>query len=379
MGHFEEALRASETRLARAQEIGRIGSWEWHIQDGTLLWSDEMYRIYGLEPGSPIDYERYLSLQHPDDRAKAAAAVETSRATGEPFSFYHRIVRPDGEVRTLHGEGIVLTDDEGTVVGMTGTGHDVTEQVAAERALEHTNEELRRRNEELQQFAYAASHDLQEPLRKISSFADILATDYTDRLDEEGHFFIDRIQDASERLSALIHDLLAFSRVATRFDDLQTVDLDDVLDDVLLDLEFSIRETEATIYRTPLPEVQADPTQMRQLFQNLIGNALKFRQEDRDPVIHVRASSVEHDDRRWCRLEVEDNGIGFDEKYLDKVFAPFQRLHGRASYAGTGMGLAICRRIAERHGGSLTATSTPGEGTTFIATLPLSTPETTDV
>lgn len=259
----------------------------------------------------------------------------------------------------------------------------IREQVAREAAeareeqLRIHTAELERSNRELQDFAYVASHDLQEPLRKISSFADLLRREYGDVLDDEGRHYLDRMQQAAIRMSNLIRDLLTFSRVTTKTQPFEQVDLNEVLVDVLSDLDVRLKETAGRVDAETLPTIEADPVQMRQLFQNLIGNALKFHRPNVPPVVRIRSvqeksatpfASAEQD---FCRLSIQDNGIGFDEKYLDRVFAPFQRLHTGARYEGTGIGLAICRRIVERHGGEITARSTPGEGTTFILTLPV--------
>ena len=254
---------------------------------------------------------------------------------------------------------------------------EVSERARAERALERTNSALVQSNRELQDFAYVASHDLQEPLRKIGSFAGLLKTEYAEALDETARFYIDRMQHGAERMSQLIHDLLSFSRIATRGAAFREVDLNDTLRGVLSDLDMQITETGATIEVDDLPVLDADPTQMRQLFQNLISNALKFRKSGAPPQISVSVESgetdgeIHRDGLATCRISVRDDGIGFDEKYLDKVFSPFQRLHAQSEYPGTGMGLAICRRIVERHHGTITAQSAPGKGATFIVELPL--------
>lgn len=268
---------------------------------------------------------------------------------------------------------------------------EIAERARAEQALERSNRALSQSNRELQDFAYAASHDLQEPLRKISSFSDLLISEYSDRLEETGRDYIARMQDAALRMSRLIQDLLAFSRVKTRAQPFQRVDLNEVVEGVLEDLQVAVEESNGSIEIGPLPELDADPTQMRQLFQNLISNALKFHRDNVPPKIYVGLDPSEdvedgtsepqnHDAEETqqatateddvCRLIIRDNGIGFENKYLDRIFSPFQRLHGKSAFPGTGIGLAICRRIVERHNGEITAESTPGRGSTFIVTIP---------
>ncbi len=239
------------------------------------------------------------------------------------------------------------------------------------RAEEQTrvlNQELGRSNRELQDFAYVASHDLQEPLRKIQAFGDRLKSKYGSTLNDEGRDYLDRMQNAARRMHTLINDLLAYSRVATKVQPFTPVDLNQVAREVLGDLEVGAQQSGGRVEVSELPVLDADALQMRQLLQNLIGNALKFHLPERTPVVRVTAETMGDG---LCQIAVADNGIGFEEKYLDRIFTPFQRLHGRSEYEGTGMGLAVCRRIAERHGGAITAQSIPGQGTTFLVTLPL--------
>jgi light-regulated signal transduction histidine kinase (bacteriophytochrome) len=236
--------------------------------------------------------------------------------------------------------------------------------------LNSLNLELERSNRELQDFAFVASHDLQEPLRKIQAFGDRLRTVQSERLDERGLDYLDRMNRAAGRMHTLINDLLMFSRVATKAKPFLPTDLNSIVSDVIGDLEQRIADTGGSVEVGELPEIDADALQMRQLFQNLIANALKFHRKDEKPKVVVRADRAEEASDGHCRITVEDNGIGFEEKYLDRIFTPFQRLHARNAYEGTGIGLAVCRKIVERHGGTLTAKSTPGVGSTFEITLP---------
>ncbi|MFW5972874.1 MAG: sensor histidine kinase, partial [Bacteroidota bacterium] len=240
--------------------------------------------------------------------------------------------------------------------------------------LRHANEILRQRNEELQEFAYVASHDLKEPLRKVRTFSGMLVDEYADRLEGDGRMYVERMQDAVERMMILINDLLALSRVSTRTQPFQQVALQSVLDDVLTDFDIDLERTGGRIeVVTPLPVIEADPSQMRQLFQNLIGNAVKYARAEEPPIIRIGSASTETDEGYPAvQLRVEDNGIGFDPKYADRIFGAFQRLHGRGQYEGSGMGLAICKRIVERHRGRIAVESTPGQGAAFIVTLPTS-------
>lgn len=273
------------------------------------------------------------------------------------------------------GRGIVQADRQ------LRQARDELEDRVQERTakLMTANEALQRSNRELEEFASVASHDLQEPLRKIQAFGDRLRAKFGDQLGEQGHEYLERILASAGRMRTLIEDLLTFSRVATKAQALVATDLNLVAQEVISDLEGRLQQTGGRIELSELPTVDADPLQMRQLLQNLLANALKFHRPDLPPVVQVRSrllpnGAAEHSDGQSgpkCEISVEDNGIGFEEIYLDRIFAVFQRLHGRNEYEGTGVGLAICRKIVERHGGRITARSAPSQGATFVVTLPV--------
>ena len=248
---------------------------------------------------------------------------------------------------------------------------ELAERKRAEIALRVAAEKLERSNRELQDFAYIASHDLQEPLRKVASFGDLLQRRYGAALGDEGCDYLERMRSAARRMNTLITDLLSLSRVATQTRPFAPVDLAVIAREVVSDLDVRIEQSGARVEIGALPVIQADPLQMRQLLQNLIGNALKFQAPGVAPVVTVSCLLGAEPNGATCTLAVADNGIGFDEQYRERIFAPFQRLHSRSEYEGTGMGLAICRRIAERHQGILTASSTVGQGATFLITLPI--------
>jgi PAS domain S-box-containing protein len=278
------------------------------------------------------------------------------------------------------------------VVGAVVIFKDITERKLAEDKLSHKAAELARSNAELEQFAFVASHDLQEPLRKIQAFGDRLKLKCESAHLDEGKDYLERMQSAAARMQTLINDLLTFSRIIRSAQPFMPVNLAAVTKEVLGDLEVRIEKSSAQIDVATLPTIEADPTQMRQLLQNLIGNALKFQIPGSIPKIKIDAQLVTRDqikedagfpkppptakpDDKFCVITVQDNGIGFEEQYLEKVFAVFQRLHGRGEYEGTGVGLAVCRRITDRHGGLITAQSKPGEGSIFIVILPLQQPK----
>ena len=237
-----------------------------------------------------------------------------------------------------------------------------------EKRVEERTAELERSNKELQEFAFVASHDLSEPLRKIQTFGSLLEARSAGLLDERSKDYISRMVGASIRMQELLDALLRYSRIETSKEDFGPTRLEDVAQVAAGDLEVAIRGCEARVEIGTLPTVVGDPSQLRQLFQNLIANAVKYHRPETRPVVKVYGE----EGAGTGRVFVEDNGIGFDERYLEKIFQPFQRLHGRSEYSGTGMGLSICKKIVERHGGSITARSTPGTGSTFIVTLPSS-------
>jgi PAS domain S-box-containing protein len=499
----EEELRAGRERLAEAQQLAGIGSWTWDVIADEVSWSDELYRIFGLDPQNfGASYEAFLDHVVPADRAFVDAVVQGALTKHDPFEFHHRTIRPDGAVRILHCRGEVICDDTERVIELRGTSQDVTEAKEAEEALAQSEaryrlmatnstdviatstpqgiftyvspsaqklfgyepEEIvgrsflefphpddrdelaaaqrrvlespesvtvsfrcrrkdgsfvwvevlarqvcdpstgeiaevqtscrdiseRKRaeevllslakrledsNRELEQFAAVASHDLQEPLRKIQAFGSLLTARYESAFDDQGRDYLERMENAALRMQALIDNLLTLSRVTTRAQPFTQVDLEQTVRDVVADLELAIEEKGASIEVGALPVVTADSMQMRQMLQNLVSNSLKFIPADRSPVVKIHASthdgrSSADEDANLCAIYVEDNGIGFEAKDLDRIFQVFERLHSRSEYEGTGMGLAICKKIAKRHGGDITAVSDSGRGSKFIVTLP---------
>ena len=259
---------------------------------------------------------------------------------------------------------------------------DITDRRLAEEKMRDFSARLERSNRELQDFAYVASHDLQEPLRKVTVFGDRLKTKFNDTLGDVGRDYLDRMLKATDRMQSLINELLTYSRVASKSHSFAQVDLAEAAREVVGDLEARVEQVSAKVEIGALGTIEAESLQIRQLFQNLIGNALKFHRPGVTPRITLEAATftepahvtVDGLPRDMLRLTVADNGIGFEEKYAERIFQVFQRLHSRAAYEGTGMGLAIARKIVERHGGVIAAKSAPGEGATFTITLPVKQP-----
>jgi PAS domain S-box-containing protein len=303
--------------------------------------------------------------------------------TGEPVinqeQYKNNPRDPGSPKRWSISSKVLWRDHQGKILGTVGVTRDIHEMKMAQEALHKSEEKLRlvaaqleRSNRELVDFAYVASHDLQEPLRKITVFGERLK-EHNANLAPESVDCLNRMQKAAGRMQVLINDLLTFSRVTTKAQPFSGVNLAETVGGVLEDLEGRIEQVKGRVEVGALPVIDAEPLQMRQLLQNLIGNALKFRRPEVPPVVKVEAEVIPDPDspeKKLCRLTVNDNGIGFDEKYLDRIFDAFQRLHTRNEYEGTGMGLAIVRKIVLYHGGDITAKSKPGEGSTFILTLP---------
>jgi PAS domain S-box-containing protein len=363
----EEALRLSEAKFA-----GIIS-----ISSDAIVSIDEDQRIVFYNQGAEQTFgytaeqvmgERVEMLIPEQHRADHEARV---REFGES-SIVARRMGERGQISGCRWSGEVFPADASISkleVGgkrlYTAVLRDVTERVRAEDALARQAQELARSNADLEQFAYVASHDLQEPLRMVASYTQLLARRYRDKLDEDAHEFIGYAVDGVTRMQALIGDLLAYSRVGKGGGAVERADLEAVFQRTLDVLRTAIEESGATVTSSPLPTVEADPAQMGQVLQNLVGNGLKFRGAE-PPRVHV---SAERTGDEWM-ISVRDNGIGIAPEYAQRIFVIFQRLHTRTEYAGTGIGLAICKKIVERHGGRIWVESTEGQGSTFFFTLP---------
>ncbi len=367
-------FQRSQEHLDRAQRISRTGSDERNLITGEGEWSDTTYEIFGVSRESFVPtYSNFLSMVHPDDRHICLEARQDIDAGKALKSYEYRIIRPDGQVRTIYRETVVKYDEHGKPVGYTGTLRDVTElRVAEEAVRQKTREieeravELQRSNAELEQFAYVASHDLQEPLRMVASYCQLLQRRYKDKLDNDANEFIGFAVEGANRMQRLINDLLGYSRVGRKGGNPENIQAADALKTALANLQGGISESGAKIEFDALPAIHADRTQISQLFQNLIGNAIKFRRDGESPLIRISAAP----EGGFWHFTIEDNGIGIEKEYLDRVFLIFQRLHERNKYPGTGIGLAIAKKVIEHHGGRIWIESTPGQCSKFNFTLP---------
>ena len=304
---------------------------------------------------APLDVE-YRSSTHPEDSGDNRTTIENGQRALLNTIFEDFNAKKKGMEGAQRAILNILED----------FAAENTQLEAAQRAVLNMLEDLARSNEELAQFASVASHDLQEPLRKIIAFGDRLATHSRGALDEQGRDYLVRMENAARRMEQLIESLLELSRITTKGRMLEPVDLNKILSEALSDLEARIQQTGGRVDAGPLPTVMADRAQMRQLLQNLIGNALKFHKENVPPVVRIRSQRGESGG--W-QIHVTDNGIGFEEKYVERIFRPFQRLHGKNVFDGSGIGLAICQKIVARHSGHITADSQPGIGSDFVVTL----------
>lgn len=365
-------LRSKVEAFELAERIAQIGEWRLEFEPRAVAWSSEVYRIHGLDPaGPPPELSTAIEAYHPEDRDEVERAINEALDTRSNLDFELRILRPDGQVRWVQCLGVPVLDDEGELLRLHGVIRDVTQAHGIQRALAaevaERTEDLRQANEDLESFAYAASHDLKEPLRMVSSYVSLLERRYADELDDKARRYIGHAVDGAQRMAKLIDRLLAFSRASRGDLKIETVNLAQVADEVVAELAVLARAREAQIDIDSLPEVETSLVVVRQVLSNLISNAIKYG--GAPPRVRVGAELVEGGDR--LRIRVEDNGEGVPEEQRRRIFEPFVRLHGSEHSPGSGMGLAICRRLVKRCGGHLRVADHEG-GAAFELVLPVS-------
>jgi PAS domain S-box-containing protein len=390
----EEEIKKVNLQLTEAQRLAHIGSWEWDVVTNVLSWSDEMFRIFGTTSEKfDLSFDNFINAIHAEDRKSVMDNVQISIKKHEPFDICYRIVRPDGQMRILQRRGEVLVNDLGAAIKLKGTTQDVTEMKQAEAllrakteelvvlnySLHASNRELQRMNADLTTFAYVASHDLQEPLRKIQTFAARILDSEMMNLSETGKDYLHRMHKSVHRVHVLLEDLLTYSRLNTTDKVFEPTDLNKIMEEEKEELTELLQEKKATIDSVTLPHIQAIPFQMRQLFHNLLINSLKFSDPHRNPHIQIRSFNTDNTAipgsefskaREYHCISFSDNGIGFEPRFNERIFEVFQRLQVNQNYPGTGIGLAICKKIAENHGGMIIAQGEPDQGATFHVYLP---------
>jgi PAS domain S-box-containing protein len=361
----ELAQRRSEERFKIAAESFGSVIFEWDFGQ-TIKWFGNIDGLMGYGEGEfPGTLEGWVDALHPDDRESVMDALIRHVGGEASYDIDYRIRRKDGNYAHWASHGKLILDPAGKKTSWIGVITDITHRKQAEDALRKLNENLAHSNKELEQFAYVVSHDLQEPLRTITSYTQLLAKRYEDRLDQDAQDFIRYIVDGASRMQRLIQDLLSYARITTGASPFVSADLSEAFEEAVANLQAAIAESAAVVTKNGLPKIIADYRQMVQLIQNLIGNGIKFRKNGEPPHVHVFAKKMEEG---WT-ISVRDNGIGIDPKYFDRIFIIFQRLHGKQEFSGNGIGLALCRKIMDRHGGRIWVESTPGEGATVCFTI----------
>ncbi len=370
---MEEALTQSEERYKLAQKAANTGSWDWDIGTGALIWSDEIEPLFGFERGGfGGTFEAFMNCIHPDDRKLVQDAVDRCIEKRELYDVEHRIIWPDGTIHWMSEKGDVLRDRTGKAVRMLGVVRDVTLSKIQEETILHLNKDLERRsveleeaNKELEAWTYSISHDLRGPLRRVDGFSDILGKDYAGSLDEKAKGYISRIQRSVRDMDQLIDDMLRLSRINTSELSTDEIDLEPMAVSILEGFARADPKRKVKYSVHGNLRIRGDPNLMRVALDNLLGNAWKFTSKNQRTTIEF--SETESNGQRT--FFVKDDGVGFDAKKADRLFVPFQRYHDIKEFPGTGLGLALVKRVVSRHGGKIWAESEPGKGTTLYFTL----------
>lgn len=361
----EKVLSDQKQKLELTLEAGNVGLWEWHIPTNELVWDDQMKNLYGLK-GENFSgaYNAWTNGLHPKDKIRSETEIQTAINGGAEFNTKFRVVWPNKEVHHLRATGTVYRNEKGDPIRMVGLNWDVTAEHLANEALKKSNKLIELKNQELNEFAYIASHDLQEPINTMNAFSDLVLKQYAENLDDTGKEYLSYIKGSGLRAKELISDLLDYNRIGTQ-KELKKINLNVLVNDVAADLAASITANNVRLQLGGLPTVTGYETELRLLLQNLIGNAIKFSKKEGDSWVKVTAKNHANE----VEICVEDNGIGIEEKYFDRIFAVFRRLHSKSEYAGTGIGLAHCKKIVEMHKGRIWVNSEYGTGSSFQFTI----------
>ncbi len=363
---LKKELENYDRRLAASSHINQLGSWEWDLATNLVSWDDTTCRLFKLTQDEfQGDYESWVQRVHPEDLPRVLKILEDVLENKKPTSYQVRILWPDGSIRHHESTAVLQLDKEGKPRKVVGTTWDATYEKQAKHLERQKALLLEERNKELEQFVYIASHDLQEPIRTIINYLQVIQEDYADSLDQHAQRFLGYIGESSHRITTLIQDLLIHSRIGKN-QPIEEVDCEQLIYDLETDMQAAIKEHKARIQVSLLPKIKVYATDFRLLFQNLISNAIKFRHPKRIPIIQISARQKA---QSWM-FKVQDNGIGIAPEHKDKIFRIFQRLHLRNEYEGTGIGLAHCQKIVEAHGGKIWVESAVGQGSTFCFTIP---------
>ncbi len=376
---YNKKLTIYDESSRQAEILGKYGSWTYNYETAQFSFSDNKFRLLGFEPQSfEPTFERKLEFVHPDDKNIIIAGNKSIFEQKELPPINFRIIKTDGMIRHFRTSATLYVDSRGAK-NMIGTTQDITDDVMNNHILNQKNLELERSNKELIEFNYAASHDLQEPLRKIQTFISRISELEADNLSEKGKSYLDRIVNSSTRMRVLIDDLLQYSRTNKSDALFAEIDLNTVLEEVKSEFSETIEDNRATINAPKLPVIKGISYQIHQLFANLIGNSIKYKKPDEDPTITITYELVktkednilDESHSRFHKIVFKDNGIGFEQEHAEKIFLLFNRLHGKAEYPGTGVGLAICKKIISNHNGYIKAIGTPNEGARIIIYIPV--------
>ncbi len=373
----KELLIINES-IKHAEVIGEFFISQWSQADGELTFSDNLYRLLGVEPHSfSPSFENYLKFVHPDDRHIVIKSEQITFKEGKTDPGFYRIIRKDGELRYFMSVGKFIHDENNKI--HIEIGKDITDQHLSNVALEDRNRELEQSIKEFESFNRVASHDLQEPLRKIQTFISRIAEEDKALLSEKGKVYLTKIESSASSMRILIDDLLLFSSTNKAEEVFEKTELNLLLNNAYQELAQNIEETNALIQSAKLPELNVIPFQVQQLFVNLLGNALKYCKPGIAPSIRIECekltvaqypSFIKDKSKKYYKISVSDNGIGFEQQYAENIFLLFNRLHPKSDYPGSGIGLSICKKIAENHNGFITANGIPGVGATFSIFLP---------
>lgn len=387
--HSEEELKKSRELIREVEHMLEFGTWDWDFVKNKIERSTGVYAIMGYDETMQAhlndlpeneQYEFYMGHIFAEDRARAETVIKNGILEKTDYEVEYRILSKTGEEKIIHSKAKAVLGDNGQLIKLLGVVSDVTRVTRFRREIESYVEELNRSNKELEEFAYVASHDLQEPLRKIVTFSDRLLAKFGGVLGNEGVAYLSRMTVATENMRILIDNLLEFSRITRSADAFTLTDLNALMEDAKSELELKIEEADAVIAQEQLPSIVCNAPQIRQLFVNLLGNSLKFRDPGIETRIHISSSPLTQakkaalgfpTQREYYEMSFTDNGIGFEKEYAERIFLIFQRLHGKSEYPGSGVGLAICKKIVDQHGGIIHADSTPGKGSVFTVFLPV--------